>query len=196
MEYPAKTNKQLDELLKVERALYLPSGGYEKHRLRHSKAYSVFCALQAFREYEFCCQQRDMATNWLSCKYYALKVLLFDRRRNILCERAGIELTPRRIGPCIRIWHSGVVIYGDVGEGCVFHGNNVVGNKRSGSLDDVPCLGRHVDVGFGACIIGKVEIADDCVIGAGAVVTKSFPIPGTVIAGVPARVIGEVNQNG
>ena len=46
-----------------------------------------------------------------------------------------------------------------------------------------------MDVGVGAIIIGKVQIADDCVIGAGAVVTKSFLKPGTVIAGVPAKEI-------
>ena len=38
-------------------------------------------------------------------------------------------------------------------------------------------------------VIGDVKIADNCIIGAGAVVTKSFLQPGTVIAGVPARVI-------
>ena len=196
MDFPAKTKVQLKDLLQMERALYMPSGNYGKHKLRHSKAFSLYCALRALREYEFCCHQRDTATSYFSRKYYSLKVIWLDRKRNILCEKAGIELTPEHIGPCVRIWHSGVVIYGHVGEGCVFHGNNVIGNKRSGSPDDVPRLGKRVDLGFGACIIGKVEIANDCVIGAGAVVTKSFLVPGTVIAGVPAKAIGQVTHNG
>ena len=50
--------------------------------------------------------------------------------------------------------------------------------------------GKHFKlVGYGAIIIGDVEIADNCVIGAGAVVTKSFTKKGSVIAGVPAREI-------
>lgn len=189
MDFPFKTKAQLKDLLQMERALYMPSGNYGKHKLRHSKVFSLYSALRALREYEYCCHQRDTASNYFSRKYYSLKVLLLDRRRNTFCEKAGIELTPGRIGPCVRIWHSGVVIYGHVGEGCVFHGNNVVGNKCSGKSTDVPHLGKRVDVGFGACIIGNVEIADDCIIGAGAVVTRSFPVPGSVIVGVPAQVL-------
>ncbi len=194
MEYPVQSNSQLEELLHAERAVYMPAASYGKHKLRHSKSYSIFRALQAFRRYEFYSGQQEAKKGWFSRKYHALKLLLLDRKRNILCEKAGIELTLGRIGPCIRIWHAGVVIYGTVGEGCVFHGCNVIGNKRTGASDDVPRLGRHVDVGFGACVVGKVEIADNCVIGAGAVVTKSFLIPGTVIVGVPAREIGRLTE--
>lgn len=192
MEYPVKTKAQLKALLRQERDVYIPATSYRKHWFRHSKAYSIYCALRAFRQYEFCCQQAT-SKNYLARIIHTLKTLWLDRKRNILCEKAGIELTPGLIGPGIRICHSNVVVFGHVGEGCVFHGNNVVGNKRSGAIDEMPTLGKHVDVGFGACIIGKVTIADDCVIGAGAVVTKSFMTPGTIIAGVPAKEIGRRN---
>jgi serine O-acetyltransferase len=43
-----------------------------------------------------------------------------------------------------------------------------------------------VDIGVGAMVIGNITIADDCVIGAGAVVTKSCLEPGTILVGVPA----------
>ncbi len=189
MEYPVKTKTQLKALLRQERDVYVPATSYKKHWFRRSKAYSIYCALRAFRLYEFY-SQNSTPGNCFSRIIHTLKTLWLDRRRNLLGEAVGVELTPGMVGPGVHICHSNVVVFGHVGEGGTFHGNNVVGNKRSGAIDEVPILGKHVDVGFGACIIGKVTIADNCVIGAGAVVTKSFTTPGTIIAGVPAKEIG------
>jgi acetyltransferase-like isoleucine patch superfamily enzyme len=49
-------------------------------------------------------------------------------------------------------------------------------------------IGNNVWIGSGAIILGGVDIADGCVIAAGAVVTKSISISG-LYAGVPARLI-------
>ena len=46
-----------------------------------------------------------------------------------------------------------------------------------------------MDIGVGAVIIGNIEIADNIIIGANAVVNKSFKEEGITIAGVPARKI-------
>jgi acetyltransferase-like isoleucine patch superfamily enzyme len=50
-------------------------------------------------------------------------------------------------------------------------------------------IGDDVWLGTNAVILPGVEIGDGCVVGAGAVVTKSFE-SGLILAGVPARVIG------
>ena len=47
---------------------------------------------------------------------------------------------------------------------------------------------NNVLIGAGAKIIGEIVIGDNCVIGANAVVTKSFP-ENAVIAGNPAKCI-------
>jgi len=49
-------------------------------------------------------------------------------------------------------------------------------------------IGNNVWIGEGVCILPGVELGDNVIVGANAVVTHSFPA-GVVIAGVPARVI-------
>lgn len=49
-------------------------------------------------------------------------------------------------------------------------------------------LGDNVWVGYGAQIMSGVKIGSNCIIAAGAIVTKDVP-DGSVVAGVPAKII-------
>lgn len=49
-------------------------------------------------------------------------------------------------------------------------------------------IGKNVWIGDNVCIMPGVSIGDNCIIGAGSVITKSFP-ENTVIAGIPAKII-------
>ena len=49
-------------------------------------------------------------------------------------------------------------------------------------------------IGINSIILPGVTIADDCIVGAGSVITKSFVNPGMVIAGNPASVICTVEE--
>lgn len=69
--------------------------------------------------------------------------------------------------------------------GCTLHGDNCIGNN--GKTNACPIIGNNVDIGVGAKLIGDIVIADDIVIGAGAVVVSSFTEPGITIGGIPAR---------
>jgi carbonic anhydrase/acetyltransferase-like protein (isoleucine patch superfamily) len=56
-------------------------------------------------------------------------------------------------------------------------------------------LGSNVLVGIGATVLNNAVIADDCLIGAGAVVTEGKLFPrGSLIIGVPAKVHRELNK--
>lgn len=54
-------------------------------------------------------------------------------------------------------------------------------------------IGRRCWLGANAVILPRVTLGDDCIVGAGAVVTKSFP-DGSVVAGVPAKLIKKVDH--
>ena len=55
-------------------------------------------------------------------------------------------------------------------------------------------IGDDAWIGAGAIILPNITIGNGAVVGAGAVVTKSVD-PYTIVAGVPAKKIGEVNMN-
>ena len=50
-------------------------------------------------------------------------------------------------------------------------------------------IGNHVWIGYRVLINKGSVIPDDTVVGTGAIVTKSFDEPNTVLAGVPAKVV-------
>ncbi len=141
------------------------------------------------RKYEYLCYLRDTCKNGIRRKIICVQIKSADIRRNNIGLEIGVEITPFCMTEPVRICHPNVIINGFVSGGCVFHGNNVVGDKKTGDKTAVPHIGRNADIGAGAIIIGDVELADGCIIGAGAVVTHSFKEPDSVIAGVPARII-------
>jgi acetyltransferase-like isoleucine patch superfamily enzyme len=54
-------------------------------------------------------------------------------------------------------------------------------------------IGNKCWIGAKAVLLKDVELGDCCVVGAGAVVTKSFP-GGSVVAGVPAKLIDKISM--
>ena len=57
-----------------------------------------------------------------------------------------------------------------------------------------PSIGNNVFLGSGCKVIGKVTIADDCAVGANAVVVKDVLEKGITVAGVPAKKISNNNS--
>lgn len=56
------------------------------------------------------------------------------------------------------------------------------------------CIGNHCFIGMSSIILPGVTLADQCIVGAGSVVTKSFLQPGSVIAGNPAKIICTIEE--
>ncbi len=61
-----------------------------------------------------------------------------------------------------------------------------LGNRYLDRPFDAPKLGKRVNVGAGAKILGAVTLGNDAVIGANAVVLKDVPAGHTAV-GIPAK---------
>lgn len=184
---------EFSKLIDEERKLYLgelPHQAKQMKKIAH-KRYYIWKYLYYFR----CCQyfmykRKDKNVSSFVRRIAKIKFNYYNRRKNIYSYKSGVEIgINSKIGRNCDIWHSGVVINGNVGDNCVFHGNNTLGNKGIGNEKMCPNIGNNVDIGVGAIIIGNVNIADGCIIGAGAVVTKSFDKKSSVIVGVPGKAI-------
>lgn len=105
-----------------------------------------------------------------------------------------IELPPQAIiGPGLFLPHAGYVIVASnatIGRHCTLTQGVTIGHRAGGrelSLDS-PVIGNRVYVGPGAAILGPVDVGDDVLVGANAVVINSVSSR-SVVAGNPARVI-------
>jgi serine O-acetyltransferase len=77
-----------------------------------------------------------------------------------------------------------------IGENFEFRNGLTVGNKNNDNTL-LPTIGDNVTVGANVCIIGKISIGHNVVIGAGSVVVKDVP-DNVVVAGNPAKVIKRI----
>ncbi len=105
----------------------------------------------------------------------------------------GICISPDcRIGPGLYIGHFGqIFVHQDVviGRDCNLSQEVSIGLGRREGRWGVPTIGERVYIAPGAKVIGPIHLGDGTVVGANAVVTRSTE-PNSVVAGVPARVIG------
>jgi serine O-acetyltransferase len=88
------------------------------------------------------------------------------------------------------IEHQGcIVIHGncEIGDDCIIRQGVTLGNRNLDRPFDAPRLGRRVNVGAGAKILGAVDVGDGAAIGANAVVLEDVPA-GDLAVGVPARI--------
>jgi serine O-acetyltransferase len=173
---------ELKEILLEERKLYIPHIKSLKNiimaKFTRCEEYQIFMFISALRQAEY-----YKSRNYLCYIWYL-------RKTNILAERCGYFISPGVLGKGVRLFHQGGVIinlHSVIGDGCLFHGDNCVGNNGIGNL--CPVLGRRVELGIGAKVIGNVTLADDIKVGANSVVTRSFLEPGITIAGIPAEKI-------
>src|SRR3954452_2493742 len=69
------------------------------------------------------------------------------------------------------------------------------GRRRKQIVAAPIAIERNVWLGAGATVLQGVTVGADAVVAAGAIVTRDVP-PGTLVAGVPARIVREIGADG
>lgn len=114
-------------------------------------------------------------------------------RHHYLGIKLGLTVPPNVFGEGLRIEHYGYLVVSPlakIGAWCCIHQGVNIGVNCDGKA---PNLGHDCYIGPGAKLFGDIHIGNDVMIGANAVVNKSFKLDSVTIAGVPARVIWSGN---
>ena len=132
----------------------------------------------------------------LNCSSNHVKIFF----RKILFRRISVKLgysiSPNTFGPGLSIAHRGTIVVNGgarIGANCRVHADVNIGTE-AGKSDSAPNIGDNCYIGPGAKIFGDIVIGSYSVIGANAVVNKSFPEGNQTIAGVPAIVVSKKNS--
>jgi serine O-acetyltransferase len=103
----------------------------------------------------------------------------------------GIEIHPgAKLGRRLVIDHGMGVVIGEtaeVGDDCIIFHGVTLGGLKFDPVKRHPTIGSRVLIGAGAKVLGPVLIADDCRIGANAVVSKNMEAGSTAV-GNPATI--------
>ena len=151
-----------------------------KRILCHDIQYNILLYLKFMRieeYYEY--SKKGFLTN--------IKLLIIKRKKNNLGNKLQLDMYSESFGKNLSVYHGGIIVHpsSKLGFNCKLHGHNCIGNN--GKAQAVPQIGNNVDIGIGACVIGDIVIGDNTIIGANAVVNKSFEGQNTLI-GIPAKI--------
>jgi serine O-acetyltransferase len=147
----------------------------------------IWMFLKRLRKVEY---YKNTKTSFFSKTYYFYLRYLFKKSS----IKLGFTIPENVFGPGLALVHYGTIVINSrckVGKNCRMHAGVNIG--ASGGEKEAPQLGDNVYIGPGAKIFGNIYIPNNTAIGANAVVNKSFEEENTIIAGIPAKVIGKVD---
>lgn len=113
---------------------------------------------------------------------------------NVLC---GIETCPGYMPGCY-IQGAGKIYIGNYTQiaanvGIITANHNIYENNKNDESKNVN-IGKYSWIGFSSVILPGVILGDYTIVGAGSIVTKSFPEGYVVIAGNPAKIIRHLDE--
>lgn len=135
------------------------------------------------RLYELLVNKKSIWRHLFKIYYYRLSI------------RLGFSIPPNVFDYGLCIVHYGNIVVNPnskIGKNCRIHvGVNIGGKAGFYSIEEAkelcPVIGDNCYIGPGAKIFGPVKIANNCSIGANAVVTKSCVEENSILIGIPAK---------
>jgi len=134
-----------------------------------------------------------------------LKLILFFKNTNLkaalflsnrLQKTQGVFVSPHAtFDNSLTLKHPIGIVIGEgvtIGANVTIYQNVTIGGARIGDAkaNHYPTIGKNTVIFSGAAIIGKVNIGDNCVIGANSVVTTDIP-DNSVAVGAPAKIVNK-----
>lgn len=113
-------------------------------------------------------------------------------------KQLGFSIPINVFGPGLSIAHYGTIVINSgakIGANCRIHICVNIGTE-AGKQNSAPILGDNCYIGPGAKLFGQITLGDNMVIGANAVVNKSFPEGNATIGGIPAKIISTKTSDG
>lgn len=176
--------KELKEIIKEDKKFYFGEKKDYYRRFLLSDNYRKIGKLIIYaRKYGYYYENKDKSIiNRILYFYYG-------RKKNRLGTLLNIELGPIQFGKKLMIYHNNIIINRSaiIGDNVKLHGNICIGNKGEQKERECPVIGNGVDIGYGAVIIGKINIGDNVKISAQSLVNKSFEKG--IIGGIPAKIL-------
>lgn len=175
-----KTRKELKECLRYEKAIYkLPKCAGLLGLLGITDKAIIWRYQKRLRKWEYHFNSG-----------HKLRALSYKIKTNRLGRKYGFKMQPNNFDVGLKIMHLGsILINGEarVGKDCSIHINTAL--VATGGTSDSPHIGDGCKIGVGVTIVGGITLGNEVIIGAGAVVTKSFEENHITLGGVPAKII-------
>ncbi|WP_339751690.1 serine acetyltransferase [uncultured Winogradskyella sp.] len=170
-----------------KKALGIKSKSLEGKIVRYFSPNPIWTFQKRMRKLEFYNNCKNKGIN----KLYIFYLKYRFKKTSI---KLGFSIPINVFGPGLSIIHYGTIVINSrtkVGSNCRMHACVNIG--ASGGEKEAPQIGDNVYIAPGAKIYGNIKIGNNIAIGANAVVNKSFEQDNIVLAGIPAKQIGEVD---
>lgn len=125
---------------------------------------------------------------YLNTQSNKISLLYYKIRHHYMGIKLGFSIPCNVFGPGLRINHWGLIVVNSkarVGSFCELQQGVNIGEDYLGRA---PVIGNNVYIGPGAKIYGDIKIGDNSMVGANAVVNKSFIEGNCSIVGCPAKI--------